>query len=104
MATATQQKATEERIENPHAKHSYRVLNQPFMLFGIIDWKVVLVSAVPAAAGGLWAHSWLAGLVILLLVAWRVYGYLEEDPLLPLVLWLTVFDKKHLCCFVRGKQ
>jgi hypothetical protein len=89
---------------NPHAKNTYRVLNEPFKLFGILDWKYAFFAAVPAVFFGLFSHSKIVGLLVFVLLAWHAYRISENDPNLPLVLWLTLFDKKHASGFDREKK
>jgi hypothetical protein len=96
--------STEQQKANPYAKNTYRVLNEPFKILGILDWKYAFAALVPAVFFALFSHSKIVGLVVFSVLAWRVYRIQEEDPNLPLVLWLTIFDKKHAGGFSREKK
>lgn len=80
---------------NPFAKNTYRVLNEPYKLLGLLDWRYAFCAAVPAVFFGLIAHSTIAGLIAFALLAWRAWRIAEDDPSLPLVWWTTFFDKSH---------
>jgi hypothetical protein len=84
-----------QKSGNPFARPTYRVLNEPFKILGILDWWYAFAAAVPAAFIGLFAHSKLVAIAAFVLLAWQAYGIAEDDPNLPLVLWLTLLDKKH---------
>jgi hypothetical protein len=84
-----------QKSGNPFARPTYRVLNEPFKILGILDWRYAFAAAVPAAFIGLFAHSKLVAIAAFVLLAWQAYRIAEDDPNLPLVLWLTLFDKKH---------
>jgi hypothetical protein len=98
-------KATPQR--NPFAKNSYRVVNEPFKLFGILDWRYALMAAVPAVFFGLLAGSKIAGGIVFAVLAWRAWQVSEDDASLPLVWWVTFFDKRHASGFTldtNGKE
>ena len=91
---------------NPFAKNTYRVINEPFKLFGILDWRYAFIAAIPAVFFGLLAQSKIAGGIVFALLAWRAWQISENDPSLSLVWWVTFFDKKHVEAFnpnVTGK-
>src|SRR5690242_20621282 len=90
-----------EKSGNPYARSTYRVLNEPFKILGILDWRYAFAAAVPAAFLGLFAHSKLVAIVAFVFLAWQAYRIAEDDPNLPLVLWLTIWDKKHAGGFSR---
>jgi hypothetical protein len=99
------EKATTQR--NPFAKNSYRVVNEPFKLFGILDWRYALMAAVPAVFFGLLAGSKIAGGIVFAVLAWRAWHVSEDDASLPLVWWVTFFDKRHASGFTldtKGKE
>jgi hypothetical protein len=89
----------QQEAENPYAKATCRPFNEPFKLFGVLDWRYVFVSAVPSVFGGMFAHSKLVFLILLAVLSWTTYGWAEEDPALPLVWWATILDKSRLCPF-----
>jgi hypothetical protein len=101
-------KGEQSKTENPHAKSTYRVLNEPFKLMGILDWRYAFCSAVPAVFAGLFTRSrgygFLVFCVVFCVVARRAYEIASEDADLPLVLWATLFDKKHLGSFKQEKK
>lgn len=88
---------------NPFAKNTYRVLNEPYKLLGILDWRYALVAAVPAVFFGLAAHSKISGGIVLALLAWRAWRIAEDDPNLPMVWMTTLLDKKHAGGFTAGR-
>jgi hypothetical protein len=96
-------KGERSKTENPHAKSTYRVLNEPFKILGILDWRYAFFSAVPAIFAGLFTRSrgygFLVFCVVFCVLAWRAYEIASQDADLPLVLWATLFDKKHLSSF-----
>jgi hypothetical protein len=94
-------KATRER--NPFAKNTYRVINEPFKLFGVLDWRYVFVAAIPAVFFGLLAHSKIAGGIVFAVLAWRAWQISEDDHNLPLVWWVVFFDKHHASGFTLEK-
>jgi hypothetical protein len=91
---ANQQDTRREKT-NPFAKNTYRVLNEPYKLLGILDWRYAFCAAVPAVFFGLVAHSVIAGLIAFGLLAWQAWRIAEDDPNLPLVWFTTLFDKHH---------
>jgi hypothetical protein len=100
----THDESQPQQKTNPYAKNTYRVLNEPFKLFGILDWKYALVAAVPAVFFGLFSNSKIVGIVVYALLAWQAWRIQEEDPNLPLVIWATIFDKRHVEAFRREKK
>jgi hypothetical protein len=89
---------------NPFAKNTYRVLNEPYKLLGILDWRYAFAAAVPAVFFGLAAHSKIAGAILFALLAWRAWRIAEDDPNLPLVWMATFLDKKHVGGFTPGPR
>ena len=92
------------RQSTPFAKNSYGVINEPFKLFGILDWRYALIAVVPAVFFGLLAQSKLAGGIVFAVLAWRAWQISEDDPNLPLVWWVTLFDKSHASGFTLDKN
>jgi hypothetical protein len=86
---------TQDTPRNPFAKNTYRVINEPFKLLGILDWRYALCAVVPSVFFGLAAHSKIAGLILFAVLAWRAWEMQEDDPNLPLVWWVTLFQIKH---------
>jgi hypothetical protein len=94
-------KATRQR--NPYAKNTYRVINEPFKLFGILDWRYAAVALIPSVFFGLLAGSKIAGGLVFAFLAWRAWQISEDDPSLPLAWWSTLFDQHHLSGFTLEK-
>ena len=92
-----------QKSGNPYARPTYRVLNEPFKILGILDWRYTFAAAVPAAFLGLFAHSKLIAIAAFVLFAWQAYRIAEDDPNLPLALWLTIWDKKNAGGFTRER-
>jgi hypothetical protein len=91
----TNHQDTRREKANPFAKNTYRVLNEPYKLLGILDWRYGFCAAVPAVFFGLVAHSVMAGLIAFGLLAWQAWRIAEDDPNWPLVWFTTLFDKHH---------
>ena len=89
---------------NPFAKNTYRVLNEPYKLLGILDWRYAFCAAVPAVFFALVAHSKIAGGILFALLAWRAWRVAEDDPNLPLVWMTTLLDKNHAGGFTSGRS
>jgi hypothetical protein len=93
---------------NPFAKNTYRVLNEPIKILGILDSRYAQACVIPAVACGLFAaSSWpgraFAFAVSFAVLAWQAHRIAEEDAQLPRVLWLTFTDKSHACAFLKEK-
>lgn len=94
--------APEQATLVPCAKHSFRVLNEPFKFFGIIDWRYAFAAAVPSVLFGFLAHSKIAAIIVLCVLSWKSYAISQNDPNLPMAWWVTLWDKRKLCCFSKG--
>ena len=85
--------------KNQFAKNTYRVLNEPYKLLGILDWRYAFVAAVPTVFFGSLAHSKIAGIVAFAMFAWRAWQIFEYDAQSPLIRWVTLFDKREAGAF-----
>lgn len=93
---------------SPFAKNTYRVLNEPFKIFGVLDLNYAMAAAVPAVLCGLFAAAtnpgrFLVGGLAFLVFAYQAYRISEVDAKLPLILWLTLTDKSHASGFTQEK-
>jgi hypothetical protein len=90
----------------PFAKNTYRVVNEPFRIMGILDSNYAIAAVVPAVACGLFGAAtnpmrFLVGGIAFLVFAYQAYRISEDDAKLPLVLWLTLTDKSHAAGFTK---
>jgi hypothetical protein len=83
-------------------KPTYRAVNEPYLLLGVLDWRYVLAAEMPAFFAGLGAHSKLVFLAVSAFAQWRAYRIYSEDDQLPKVWLYTLLEKRHLCPFRKG--
>lgn len=89
---------------DPRPKRTFRVLNEPFKIMGIVDWRYFAACAVLALFFGFAAHSKVAAIIVLAALVWRTYGMSEEDPKRPFAWWSALTDKRKLCPFARERM
>jgi hypothetical protein len=101
--------AGDGKARNPFAKSTYRVVNEPFKILGILDSRYATAAAIPAVFCGLFAAATnpgriFVGAIAFLVFAWQAYRIAEGDPQAPLVYWLTLTDKSHASGFTNHQS
>ena len=90
-------------IRDPHAKPTYRAINETYLICGLIDWRYAIFVSLPALLTGLHFRSKIIGLIAWIVFQVGAYLIYRKDPALPLIVMRTALDKPHICPFLKGK-